>query len=182
MRQLLVAVSMAGIFAATSAFAQDTEETKVQVVGQTDDAPLNAIGVQFHGGLGFGAGVAFAPGVAIKYERAFSDMMSLALQPQITFGGGAVQFGLDADLRFHLMGESLNGLYIGPTAGFNLTSILGQIAPGFNAGAVVGYSYLINNMVQLGIGVGFTYNAIITPIGLLGAPTIPIRVGVSYAF
>ena len=181
MRRLLVAVAVAGSLVATSVYAEEgTDTEKVHVVGQTDDAPLNAIGVQLHSGLGLSP-TGYTAGVAIKYERAFSDMVSLAIQPGLQFATGATAFGVDLDLRFHIVGESLNGLYIGPTAGFWLYSA-GGIAPGFDAGAIIGYSYLINNMVQIGIGVGFTYNAIILPTGLAGNPTIPIRAGVSFAF
>src|SRR5687768_14018870 len=101
MRRTLVAVALAGLFSASTALAQDDGGGRVQVVGQIDDAPMNVVGVQFHGGLALAGGAQFAPGVALKYERALSDMMSLAVQPALHFrGAGAVGFGLDLDLRF----------------------------------------------------------------------------------
>src|SRR5690349_4297760 len=112
MRRILVAVAVAGVFCASTVFAQDTttEDTKVQVVGQLDDTPMNVVGVQYHSNLTFPAGGAtYQPGITLSYERALSDMMSLAIQPGLLFWrGGGVGLVVDADLRFHLFGESLN--------------------------------------------------------------------------
>ena len=160
--------------------AQD-DDTRVQVVGQANDAPMNALGVQFHSNLSLSPTTSFVPGVTVTYERAFSDMMSLAIDPGLMFSGGVVSFGLDLELRFHLMGESLNGLYVAPTAGFWLTSAA-TLLPMVDFGAVVGYSYLINNMIQIGVGVGFTYSLTFASGGTLGVPSIPIRAGVAFAF
>jgi hypothetical protein len=183
MRRILVAVAVAGVLSGSTVFAQDTtEDTKVQVVGQTSDTPMNAFGIQYHSNLAFPAGaVQYQPGVTLVYERAFSDLMSLAIQPGLLFFTGGIGLAADFDLRFHLIGESLNGLYIGPTAGF-IASTVGAFTPGFDVGAIVGYNYLINDMIQIGAGVGFTYGMLFTPAGSVALPAIPIRVTVAFAF
>jgi hypothetical protein len=119
---------------------------------------INPVAIFVSGFLGF------------EYEQAMTSWVSIFVAPWIDVGTGVnaaedetvMTFGADLGARFFPMsGAAPKGFFVGPQMGFGYTSIeSGTVeASGivYYIGAMLGYTWLIADMVDLSLGLGMAY-------------------------
>ena len=103
--------------------------------------------------------------LGVEYERALFSAMSLYIAPQGTYGTAgsswALSAGGDAGIRFYILGDAPNGLYVGPavTGIYARSFQQGVLRKGFGIGlgACAGLSLILFNRYALAVGFAAEY-------------------------
>lgn len=138
--------------------SQAVEVVEAEEAGPQQAITINPVAIFVSGQLGF------------EYERAMNSWVSVFIAPWLDLGSGVntaedesvMTFGSDFGARFFPMsGAAPKGFFVGPQMGFGYTSIeSGSVeASGivYYIGALLGYTWLIADVVDLSLGLGMAY-------------------------
>lgn len=105
--------------------------------------------------------------LGVEYERALFSAMSLYIAPQGTYGAAgsswAFSAGGDAGIRFYILGDAPNGLYVGPavTGIYARSFQQGVLRKGFGVGlgGCAGLSLILFDRYALAVGFTAEYTS-----------------------
>lgn len=180
MRRVVAAAGGALLLSAMPALAQETVSAAAPATTVAPEAAAMSVTTDRLNTVTVAPLSLLGGNLGLEYERVVAPKVTLFAGPSLTFSSGLLSFlgvssfgfGAHAGGRYFLTGDAPSGLWLGPQLSFNAATVSATASSGadsqdismstfgFNALAMVGYTWITDSGVDISIGAGGGYGSL----------------------